>query len=87
MGTKWAPRFLAVVSDVPVTATQKINKPSLRREAWLLNENVFHRPGREIAFEVLDDNALARLEALFEQNGRAHLLPLKPAETPIKETV
>lgn len=87
LGTKWAPRFLSVVSDVPVTATQKINKPSLRREAWLVNENVFHRPGREIAFEVLDESALAQLEALFEQNGRAHLLPLKPAETTIKETV
>ncbi len=76
-----------MVSDSLETATQKINKPSLRREAWLVNENVFHRPGREIAFEVLDESALAQLEALFEQNGRAHLLPLKPAETTIKETV
>ena len=37
--------------------------------------------------QVLDENALAQLEALFEQNGRAHLLPLKPAETTIKEKV
>lgn len=84
LGTKWAPRFLSVVSDVPVTATQKINKPSLRREAWLVQQNVYHRPGRAIEFEVLDSQALEDLERMFEENGRAHLLPLREA---IKETV
>ena len=87
LGTKWAPRFLAVVSDVPVTATQKINKPSLRRDAWLVNETILHRPGREIAFEVLDDNALEKLERRFAESGRTHLLPERPAGINIKETV
>lgn len=87
LGTKWAPRFLSVVTDVPVTATQKINKPSLRRDAWLVNENVYHRPGRDIVFERLDEPAVRALEALFEENGRAHLLPLRPAGINIKETV
>ncbi|WP_320537074.1 AMP-binding protein [Pseudarthrobacter sp. IC2-21] len=87
LGTKWAPRFLNIVTDVPVTATQKINKPRLRRDAWLVNETVYHRPGRAIAFERLDEQAVRRLEELFEVNGRAHLLPLRPAATPIKETV
>ncbi|RAX47821.1 acyl-CoA synthetase [Arthrobacter sp. AQ5-05] len=87
LGTKWAPRFLSVVKDVPVTATQKINKPRLRRDAWLVNENVYHRPGRALHFEKLDERAVQTLEAMFQENGRAHLLPLRPAETPIKETV
>lgn len=84
LGTKWAPRFVAVVNDVPVTATQKINKPSLRREAWLLNENVYYRSGRQLDYELLDGEVLNELERLFEENGRAHLLPLRDA---IKETV
>lgn len=87
LGTKWAPRFLSVVTDVPVTATQKINKPSLRRDAWLVNETVYHRPGREIVFELLDEPAVRALEESFEENGRAHLLPLRAAGTNIKETV
>lgn len=87
LGTKWAPRFLAVVSDVPVTATQKINKPSLRRDAWLVSETILHRPGRAIAFEVLDENALEKLERMFAESGRTHLLPVRPAGINIKETV
>lgn len=87
LGTKWAPRFLNVAADIPVTATQKINKPSLRKDAWLVNETVYHRPGREITFEPLDEPAVRALEELFEVNGRAHLLPLRPAGTPLKETV
>lgn len=87
LGTKWAPRFLSVVMEVPVTATQKINKPSMRRDAWLANETVYHRPGRDISFERLDERALEALVELFELNGRAHLLPLRAAGTNIKETV
>lgn len=87
LGTKWAPRFLSVVTDVPVTATQKINKPSLRRDAWLVNETVYHRPGRDIVFEQLDERGIRTLEESFEENGRAHLLPLRAAGTNIKETV
>lgn len=87
LGTKWAPRFLSVVTDVPVTATQKINKPSLRRDAWLVNETVYHRPGRDIVFEQLDEHGIRALEESFEENGRAHLLPLRAAGTNIKETV
>lgn len=87
LGTKWAPRFLSIVTDVPVTATQKINKPSMRKDAWLVNETVYHRPGRDIRFERMDERAVEALETLFEENGRAHLLPLRPAGTNIKETV
>ncbi|MSR97804.1 AMP-binding protein [Arthrobacter sp. BL-252-APC-1A] len=85
LGTKWAPRFLSVVKEVPVTATQKISKPTLRKSAWLVNETVYHRPGRGITFERLDQQAMEELEALFEQNGRAHLLPLRPASSNTKE--
>ena len=34
MGTKWAPRFVRILETMPVTATRKISKPSLRRESW-----------------------------------------------------
>lgn len=81
LGTKWAPCYVRVVADVPVTATQKVNKPSLRRDAWHVSDTVYHRPGREIVFEALDDRKREELERRFVENGRAHLLPQRPLTT------
>lgn len=75
LGTKWAPRYVRIVADVPVTATQKINKPALRRDAWLAPGNLFYRPDRTIAYGVFTKDHRTELERRFEENGRAHLLP------------
>lgn len=81
LGTKWAPRYVRIVEDVPVTATRKINKPSLRRDAWLVGDNIYHRPGAEIIFKALDSQALENLEQRFAENGRTHLHPQRPVTT------
>ena len=88
LGTKWAPRYVRVVTDVPVTATQKINKPVLRNEAWMCADLLYHRPDREIHYQEFALDALDALEARFEANGRSHLIPERtPALSPVKETV
>lgn len=85
LGTKWAPRYVRIVSDVPVTATRKINKPMLRREAWAVADDVFYRPGREVRFVPLDERLRARIEQSFSDSGRGHLLPLPVTTNPMKE--
>ncbi|PRB70397.1 AMP-binding protein [Arthrobacter sp. MYb213] len=80
LGTKWAPKFLRVVTDVPVTATQKINKPQLRKDAWLADDLIFYRPARQFDYEVLDSAVVAELKSAFARNRRSHLLPMLTAE-------
>ena len=43
MGTKWSPRFVRIVDAMPVTATRKIAKPSLRRGSWTEPGEVYVR--------------------------------------------
>src|SRR5699024_7989703 len=45
MGTKWAPRFVRVLEDMPVTATRKISKPRPRRETGTAPGDIYPRGG------------------------------------------
>ena len=38
LGTKWAPRFVRVMPEIPVISQGKIDKKPLRREAWLRDD-------------------------------------------------
>ena len=49
LGTKWAPRFVRVTAYLPQTATGKVTKVDLRREAWECDDPVWWRPGRDPA--------------------------------------
>ncbi len=46
LGTKWPPRFVRVMDDLPLTATGKITKADLRRSAWECDDPVFWAPDR-----------------------------------------
>jgi len=46
LGTKWAPRFVRVTASLPQTATGKVTKVELRRQAWVCDDPVWWRPGR-----------------------------------------
>ena len=74
MGTKWAPRFVRVLEDMPVTATRKISKPSLRRESWTETGEVYLRGGAARSDDVyrpLTDTDRAALLAEYERHGRS----------------
>ncbi len=43
-GTKWAPRFLRVTAEIPLTANRKVHKPPLRQEAWITDDPIWWRP-------------------------------------------
>ena len=75
LGTKWPPRFVRVSPGLPLTATGKITKASLRAEAWHCPDPVFWSPGRgELHYRLLTDEDRRALRAEFEDHGRSHLL-------------
>lgn len=78
LGTKWAPRYVRVTGSVPVTATRKVNKPLLRREAWEVNDLVYVRTGSTFAYEPLTAEGQEELRSRFQANSRGHLLQKTP---------
>jgi fatty-acyl-CoA synthase len=66
LGTKWAPRYVRVVSQLPVGATNKIDKQSLRQESWRVDDPVFWRPARRDALRLMSPAERAELEKAIE---------------------
>jgi len=72
LGTKWAPTLLRVTRDMPVTATNKVDKPTLRRQRWNTTDTVYRRVGG--SYELLDAAALEKLLAEYDEHGRRALV-------------
>ena len=73
LGTLWAPRFVRV-SELPVTATRKVDKPTLRRQAWRAPGEVYERISSETGFVALTDIRRTALLAELTEHGRLALL-------------
>lgn len=78
LGTKWAPKFLRIVTDVPITATQKIDKRRLRREGWEVDGLIYVRPTAHLSYVPLSSQEKVRMREAFVSNGRINLM-LQPA--------
>jgi fatty-acyl-CoA synthase len=75
LGTKWPPRFIRVSPGLPLTATGKITKASLRSQAWECADPVFWSPGRgPLHYRPLTDEDRRALRREFEGHGRLRLL-------------
>ncbi len=74
LGTKWAPRYVRIVNDMPLTSTGKINKQPLRREQWVTNDAVWwaEQPGRP--YRALTHGDRAEIRRQFQTHARTHLL-------------
>jgi fatty-acyl-CoA synthase len=76
LGTKWSPRFVRIMDALPLTATGKITKASLRRSSWLCDDPVFWAPDRHLSrYRLLTEDDRTRLAEEFDHHGRAALLP------------
>jgi steroid-22-oyl-CoA synthetase len=75
LGTKWAPRFVRIVDEMPVTGADKVAKLPLRAAAWLARGAVWWQPVRGDAYRPMDDAARASLADQFAAHGRTALLP------------
>ena len=72
LGTTWAPAYVRVTTDLPVTATRKVDKPALRRTGWDGPDPVWERvDGRYVE---LTDARRAELVAELVSHGRIALL-------------
>jgi fatty-acyl-CoA synthase len=75
LGTKWPPRFVRITPGLPLTATGKITKKSLRAEGWQCPDPVYWNPDpRELRYRLLTDTDRRALRAEFEEHGRSALL-------------
>jgi fatty-acyl-CoA synthase len=63
LGTKWAPRFVRVCPELPITATSKVLVRTLRVERWNSSDPVWWRAGRgTTAYEPLEQGDVSLLE-------------------------
>ncbi len=53
LGTKWAPKYVRITAELPVTATTKVVKRVLRNEGWHCTDPVWWRPQRGDPFRLL----------------------------------
>ena len=78
LGTKWAPRYVRIVSRLPTTATDKTDKKPLRAEQWWTDDPVWHRPDRSAPYRPLTADDRAALRDAFEVSCRVNLLRPPP---------
>jgi fatty-acyl-CoA synthase len=84
LGTKWAPRFVRVMPELPVISQGKIDKKPLRREAWLCDDPVWWRPARSAAYLLMSSADRDRLRDEFLAHGRIGAYPQPSPKTPEK---
>lgn len=72
LSPKWRPTLVRLAAELPQTATRKVDKTTLRRQAWLGEDPVFEWTGS--AYELLDSQSRERLVARFSEHDRTALL-------------
>jgi fatty-acyl-CoA synthase len=77
LGTKMPPRFVRVVPELPLTATNKIHRVALRRESFLCDDPVWWRPSPGAPYERLTSAAVSELRIHYAAHGRH--LPDRPS--------
>lgn len=76
LSTKWVPRFVRVVSALPVTGTDKLDKRPLRAAGWRTGDELWWRPeARSPEFVPMTPADVAALEEEFARYGRSNMLP------------
>ena len=70
MSAKWVPRYVRITT-IPVGATNKIDRRTLRSERWYTDDPMFWRPSRESGYAPFTAADLDELEARFAAHGRA----------------
>ncbi|MGW2042009.1 AMP-binding protein [Streptomyces virginiae] len=73
LGTKMAPRYVRVVPEMPVTATNKIHRVALRRTGFRCADPVWHRYPAG-GYTLVTPSEVSALLARYEAQGRLDLL-------------
>jgi fatty-acyl-CoA synthase len=75
LGTKWAPRFVRLVSEMPLTATNKVDKAPLRRAGFESTDLIYWRPSAELTYRPFSAEDRTSYRKQYEEFGRAEQLP------------
>ncbi|MFD3663514.1 AMP-binding protein [Streptomyces sp. NPDC058659] len=70
LGTKMPPRFVRVMRELPLTATNKIHRVGLRRASFLCPDPVWWRPTPTAPYEPLTPEATAALQGEYARHDR-----------------
>jgi fatty-acyl-CoA synthase len=70
LGVKWSPRYVRIAAELPVTATSKIVKRSLRAERWECDDPVWWRPARDQPLRRMTADDGASIRQAFTARGR-----------------
>ncbi|MET9540178.1 AMP-binding protein [Streptomyces sp. NPDC006553] len=70
LGTKMPPRFVRVMPELPLTATNKIHRVVLRRESFLCEDPIWWRPAPGAPYEPLTPAVTSTLRAEYTRQGR-----------------
>ena len=65
LGPKWVPAFVRTTAELPKLASMKIDKTTLRREAWTAGD-VYWRPARGEGLRPLSPADRRRLDPLLK---------------------
>ena len=74
LGTKWAPTFVRIADELPVTPTAKVLKRVLRRERWETSDPVWWRPTKNDDYRRLTREDVDAITREFEARGRSSVL-------------
>jgi fatty-acyl-CoA synthase len=73
LGTKWAPRFVRITVQMPLTGTNKVLKGPLQQEGWDTADDVWWRADRGAgSYRLLDVDDRKRLAEELEAHGRSY---------------
>jgi fatty-acyl-CoA synthase len=73
LGTKWAPRFVRITRQMPLTGTNKVLKGPLQHDGWDTADAVWWRADRAAAsYRPLNDDDRKRLAEELEVHGRSY---------------
>jgi fatty-acyl-CoA synthase len=71
LGSKWEPRLVRVVAQIPLTGSNKVRKMPLRQERWATRDPIWWRADpRSHAWTPMTDADKAALEEKFVARGR-----------------
>jgi fatty-acyl-CoA synthase len=76
LGAKWAPRYVRVVDELPVTPTNKILKRVLRAELWECADRVWLRRA-DGSYRPMTAVDREEIRGAFAARGRTRLLDLE----------
>jgi fatty-acyl-CoA synthase len=75
LGTKWGPKFVRVVDELPTTGADKIDKKPLRHAGWAIGiGQMWWRRDPRGSYEAFRPGDAETLAARYREHGRAHLL-------------